>query len=223
MFIYYLFKFFVGSCFASHACVIYDRFNDIDFIFSRSRCSFCLQQLSLTDEVPILSYFLLNGKCRYCKNYIPVELLFFELIGGISFLKIPIYSSSTLINIFFLFSLLLITIFDYFEREFPTILLSPLFLLSLLHINKFQLISLIEVIPIIILLIILVTKKQLGSGDLLIYLALVLFYSGHTANLLLLIASLLALIHYVFMHNKLNKQLAFVPYLYYAIIINSFL
>lgn len=52
-----------------------------DFIFSRSHCPNCGHVLSFTDMIPVLSYLLLQGKCRYCNNRISKRYLHVELLG----------------------------------------------------------------------------------------------------------------------------------------------
>ncbi len=47
---------------------------------SRSFCPKCEHQLSWSDNIPILSYTFLRGKCRYCGAPIPRRYLFTELI-----------------------------------------------------------------------------------------------------------------------------------------------
>lgn len=64
-----------------------------DFIFSRSRCDQCKHQLSLIEMVPILSYFLLKKKCRYCDSKISPLSTYIELFTGVLF-AVAYYSFS---------------------------------------------------------------------------------------------------------------------------------
>ncbi|MDO5003146.1 MAG: prepilin peptidase [bacterium] len=64
-----------------------------DFIFSRSRCDQCKHQLSLIEMVPILSYFLLKKKCRYCDSKISPLSTYIELFTGVLF-AVSYYSFS---------------------------------------------------------------------------------------------------------------------------------
>lgn len=47
-----------------------------------SHCSACQRRLGFTDLVPILSYLLLQGRCRYCGATIPLRVLAVEVILG---------------------------------------------------------------------------------------------------------------------------------------------
>lgn len=50
-----------------------------------SHCSHCNSSLKSLDLVPIFSYVLLKGRCRYCKSKISLEYPFMELITGFLF------------------------------------------------------------------------------------------------------------------------------------------
>jgi len=59
----------------------------------RSMCPYCKHELSATDLIPVLSWLLLRGKCRYCKKQISIQYplveLFTALLFVISFLAWP--------------------------------------------------------------------------------------------------------------------------------------
>lgn len=46
----------------------------------RSRCPSCGHTLSVKDLIPVLSYLIQLGRCRYCRSRIPVRYLLCELI-----------------------------------------------------------------------------------------------------------------------------------------------
>lgn len=48
----------------------------------RSKCQTCQQTLQWQDLVPIVSYILLKGRCRYCQTSIPRQLFIAEIFGG---------------------------------------------------------------------------------------------------------------------------------------------
>ncbi len=49
----------------------------------RSRCPHCQTQLSVLDNIPLLSWLSLGGKCRYCKAPIPVRYPAVELLTAV--------------------------------------------------------------------------------------------------------------------------------------------
>lgn len=61
-----------------------------DWLGKRSVCLSCHKQLSWYDNVPILSWILLGGKCRYCKKKIGASEIIAELLTGILFLVISV-------------------------------------------------------------------------------------------------------------------------------------
>ncbi len=50
------------------------------------RCSACLGRLRWYDQLPILSYLLLRGRCRMCRSRLPVRYLLVEMGTGLAFL-----------------------------------------------------------------------------------------------------------------------------------------
>lgn len=57
------------------------RLDDPKSIFiGRSRCPECKKKLKTLDLIPVVSFLLLRGKCRYCKKPIGYEYLILELL-----------------------------------------------------------------------------------------------------------------------------------------------
>ncbi|MDO8515451.1 MAG: prepilin peptidase, partial [bacterium] len=59
----------LGLCVGSFLNVLIWRLNDEKapkFWQGRSLCPKCKHQLSWKDNIPLLSFILLNGRCRYC-------------------------------------------------------------------------------------------------------------------------------------------------------------
>lgn len=81
-----IFLFLIGLNVGSFLGVVVDRINSKESIIrGRSRCDFCNKSLGFFDLVPLLSYFLLRGKCRYCKEKISLYYPVVELVTGASF------------------------------------------------------------------------------------------------------------------------------------------
>jgi len=219
-FLFSLTNFFIGCCLASHAAVISDRFEKEDFIFKRSKCDYCGYELSLLDEIPIISYLLLKGKCRYCHSPIPIKLLIIEIIGGLAYINISFNQKSGIADAILIFSLLLVAICDYEEMEFNLAMLVPAIYLALItEINRFpsyRIADYIEFVPILILLTYYVLNKKLGSGDLFIYLILAFYFKPQFANLTFLSASIFLIIHFLleYKDNFKEKEVAFIPYIF---------
>lgn len=52
---------------------------------SRSYCPKCGHQIAWYDNIPLISFLVLGGKCRHCKEPISKRYFFVELYGGLSF------------------------------------------------------------------------------------------------------------------------------------------
>ena len=52
-------------------------------ITARSQCSHCGHVFGLVQKIPLLGYFLLRGKCQYCKNRISVRYPLVELLSSL--------------------------------------------------------------------------------------------------------------------------------------------
>ena len=89
IFIFLVFIFLIGLCFGSFANVcIYRLPKSKQTLAGRSYCPKCKKKIKWFDNIPVLSYFLLNGKCRSCKKKISSQYLIVELIMGFGFLLI---------------------------------------------------------------------------------------------------------------------------------------
>lgn len=89
-----------------------------DITHTRSYCPTCNHKLGFWDMIPILSYILLGGKCRYCKEKISIRYLLLEVFSGLVFvlfamsIKLSIFNFETQTVIYFIFGILyLATIF----------------------------------------------------------------------------------------------------------------
>jgi len=51
----------------------------------RSYCDHCKKKISWFDNIPLLSFVLLGGKCRQCKKKIPVDYPLVEFLVGLQF------------------------------------------------------------------------------------------------------------------------------------------
>ena len=78
--------FFIGGSVGSFLNLAADRMPAGRSIVSpRSFCEACGRRLGSLDMVPVFSYLLLRGSCRYCGARIPVRLMVVESIMGALF------------------------------------------------------------------------------------------------------------------------------------------
>ena len=58
----------------------------ISFGFSRSFCPSCKDKIRFYDNIPILSYLILGGRCRFCKIRISLRYPLVELLNALGYL-----------------------------------------------------------------------------------------------------------------------------------------
>jgi len=89
--------FALGLAFGSFLNVcIYRMPRDLSVIHPRSACPGCAQPISFYDNIPVLSWLILRGRCRHCKAPISPRYLMVELITGALFLACYAYFGPTL-------------------------------------------------------------------------------------------------------------------------------
>ena len=122
-----IYLFIIGCCLGSFINVLIYRLPlNLSLVFPNSRCPKCYKKIKWFDNLPIISWFLLRGKCRDCKTKISYSYPIIELITGI-LVWFNIYAHPTIydqqsffIKIFFgsIFSTILIALaildFKYF-------------------------------------------------------------------------------------------------------------
>ncbi|MBP5790845.1 MAG: prepilin peptidase [Kiritimatiellae bacterium] len=85
--IYEAFAFMLGACVASFLNVVIYRVPKGESIVSPpSHCPGCGAQIKWWQNIPILSWILLRGRCASCKMRISPRYVLVELLGGILFL-----------------------------------------------------------------------------------------------------------------------------------------
>lgn len=68
--------------------VIYRTYKGVGFIRGRSYCPFCKHPLEIADLVPLVSFIVLRGRCRWCGKPISWQYPLVELATGASFLAL---------------------------------------------------------------------------------------------------------------------------------------
>ncbi len=82
----YIFLIILGGLWGSFANVcIYRLPQDKGVISGRSYCPKCKKKIVWYDNIPLISYFLLDGKCRKCKKKISGQYALVEFISILSF------------------------------------------------------------------------------------------------------------------------------------------
>ena len=104
-------------------------------VSGRSYCPKCKKKIIWKDNIPIISYILLKGKCRKCKKPISSQYALVEMLSLISFVSIYyLYGISFTTLLLIILALVLIIIFFIDLKHFiiPNTLTFPLMALGLI-------------------------------------------------------------------------------------------
>ncbi len=102
--------------------------NEESIIFPGSHCPQCKKPIQFYDNIPLISYIILRGKCRYCKKPISIQ---YPLVEGItalsSFLLFVRFGLSLSYLLYFLFvaALIVITVIDLYHQIIPDVISLP--------------------------------------------------------------------------------------------------
>lgn len=109
MVLQYLIFFILGSAIGSFLNVVVDRVPAGRTILGRSYCDRCRRTLAAFDLIPILSFFILGGRCRKCKKPISRQYPIIEGLTGFLFVVVfwKAASGGNLDLIYLLFMLLI--------------------------------------------------------------------------------------------------------------------
>lgn len=77
--------FLVGAAIGSFLNVVVDRTTRKETILGRSYCDYCRETLKTIDLIPILSFIVLSGKCRYCGKPISWQYPAVEVVTAVLF------------------------------------------------------------------------------------------------------------------------------------------
>ncbi|MFV0379527.1 MAG: prepilin peptidase [Anaerorhabdus sp.] len=170
-----------------------------------SICSSCNRPLRFYDNIPILSYILLHGRCRYCNEPIDSSSIIYELITPTLF--ILLYTS----NKHLIYYLILLTLLyccktdlnDYTIPDRVHFILALLLLITPYKPSIFY--ALIYSLPLLFLS--LLNKVGFGDAKLLFFLGLLL---KETIILIMLIACISALCYTIIKRCKVVPLVPFI-------------
>ena len=203
------------------------------FVSGRSYCPNCKHQLMWYDNIPVLSYILLGGKCRYCKNKISIRYpvieifvtIFATTVSVYKFNQLNLFEKPQLIIVPLLFSvvtamLVSLSIIDFETYEIPMELNIVIFICGIVitvlekdYLN--HIIGMICISGFLFLTYIITKGSGIGFGDVKLMFALGLVIGWKQIIVGFFIGCVLAiLIHTIRMKiSKESHMLAFGPYL----------
>ena len=91
-----IFVFLIGASFGSFLNVCIGRWPEgLSVVKPRSRCPKCGHQISASENIPILSWLILRGRCSGCRERISIQYPIVELLVGLLWLAAYMYFGLT--------------------------------------------------------------------------------------------------------------------------------
>ena len=93
-----------------------------------SHCPHCAKPINFYDNIPVVSYLLLKGRCRYCKESISIQYPLVEGITALGSLALFMRFGPSLSYLFyfsFVAALIVITGIDLYHQIIPDVISLP--------------------------------------------------------------------------------------------------
>jgi len=226
--------FILGALLTSFYQVIAYRIPNHESINGRSYCPSCHHQLRIIDIFPILGYIINKGRCHFCKEPIPISHLVMEIIGGALFALSFVLFGFTLelVVSFILISVLLI---ESMSDQKYMLVIDRIWMIGLVPVIIIRIIQgdfLIYLLSSAILFSLLIffavlgkliyKKDAFGGGDIKLYIFIGFCLTYQQGLFSLFLASLFGFIYGIARRDKLNQEIAFIPFIALGSIIAYF-
>lgn len=205
---------------------------------SRSVCTNCNTIIKWYENIPVISYLLLRGKCSTCKNYISIIYPIVELLTGL--ITLLIYNKlgfgiELILSLLFFYTIIILSFIDLKYKEVPDYLLFIVFIISF-FITKNDFLFAIQDAMILaggfVLLNFIITfyiqniksriykdeslrtQEALGEGDIPVISAIGVILGLKLALVAIFLSALFAIIPAVYNnYSKKDIEIPFIPYL----------
>lgn len=247
LFLALCFGFFLSTLTSFFNVVIFRTFREESFTKGRSKCEHCHQQINWYDNIPLFSFLILRGRCRFCHKkikfiYFLTELTAFILgfVFVLTLIEVPwlgSFSPWLLVLYFLIFFVLLFALLADLQYlivpDFFIVLLSILVLVAQVLSKQSWLLSLLAVlfsstffVGLYFLAKKILKKEALGLGDvkLMIPIAFLLSWPKIVLNIFLafIIGGFFAMLMLLIKRKKLGQALPFAPFLILSALISFF-
>ncbi len=223
------FLFILGLTFGSFFNVLIERIPNKISITGRSKCDFCNKTLRWYDLLPVFSFIVLKGKCRYCKKKLSFSYPFIEFLTGVLFLSVYLFSPDQgildlFVGLLVISVLVLVFFIDLRYGIIPNNIVIPsslgIFIWLLFFHKELLIVNSLSALGLagFFLLIFLISKgRAMGFGDIKLAIFLGLFF-GFPGTLVLayvafLTGGLVGTILIIWKKKKLSSQIPFGPFL----------
>ena len=238
----FIFVIVFGGLWGSFANVCIYRFpNNEGIVTGRSFCPYCKTKINWYDNIPLISYLTLGGKCRNCKKKISIQYFIVETLSIILFTSIYYKFGVTLTTLYLIIlslSFLIIFFIDLKHFIIPNILTFSLMIIGFIKSFDPNLDSMFPnyinsliggifgygIIWSIIFIYKAVRKKEgMGLGDAKLFGAIGFWFGWMSIPFIIFLSSITALIHVIpSLLNKsknISSQIPFGPYIILATLI----
>ncbi len=116
--------------------LIYRIPRDMSIIQPASSCPSCRKKIKVYDNIPIISYLILGGKCRYCKAKIPLTYPLVEFLTPLSFVLLYIHYSLSFFffaSCLFASAMIVLGFIDFFHMILPDEITLPGLVLAIVY------------------------------------------------------------------------------------------
>jgi leader peptidase (prepilin peptidase)/N-methyltransferase len=193
-----------------------------------SHCIHCKKNIRWYDNIPILSFLILKGRCRFCKNKIPIRYLMVELLTPLLLLLLFYrYQSAerlTFISYLIFLSYLIIITFTDIECQiipdkatYPVLVVGVILALVEERLILFKILGGLVLSGIFFLLaylsLLILKKEGLGGGDIKLAGVIGLYLGLHKGIIAMLIGSIIGSIVGItlILLKKINRS-TYLPY-----------
>ena len=200
-------------------------------VLSRSHCMSCGKQIKWYDLVPLISFLVLRGKCRYCKTKLSWQYPAVEALNGILYGIIVLVNGFNATSILYCLAtsaLLVLSVIDWRTYEIPPSLnifigILGIIRLALDYTHWYNyVIGLVSVSGFLLLILLITRGRGMGGGDVKLMAVTGLLLGWRLIILSLGLGCILgSVIHITLMHvTDKDRVLAFGPYLSLGIFIS---
>ncbi len=117
-----IFFFLLGTVVGSFANVcIYRMPRNLSILLPSSRCPSCGTPIRFYDNIPILSYLILRGRCRNCGWRIPIRYPLVEFLNGVCFVAVFMRYGLTPEGLFFMAFFTALIVITFIDLDFQII------------------------------------------------------------------------------------------------------
>lgn len=223
---YYILAFIFGLVVGSFLNVCIYRIPSRKSLYrGRSFCPNCFKEIAWYDNIPVVSYLILHGRCRKCGSRISPRYVLVELITALMFLVVIInfgLNWDTLKYAIFITFLVTASFVDIEHRIIPNVLNLTFFIIAIsfiviFHRNIwFEFLISSGIVGGFLLILALVFPKGMGMGDAK-FMAVCGLFLGYPSIVALFLGFLIGAIYGLFMiamrKKNMKEKLSFGPFL----------